>query len=106
MMLGQPARNPGWSASARGRILERCRNQEPPVARRAVPAEHSDGPREVRPTAFVSAADLGDEPVVVGHPVDVKAAAACRGANDPLAGPADLNEDTLVIETLRGPGHA
>jgi len=105
-MLGQPAHSPGRSASARGRILERCRNQEPPVARRAVPAEHSDGPREVRPTAFVSAADLGDEPVVVGHPVDVKAASACRGANDPLAGSSDLNEDTLVIETLRGPGHA
>ena len=106
MMLGQPAPSAGRSTSTADRILERCRNQLPPVARRAVPAERSDGPREIRPTSLVSPADLGDEPVVVGHPVDVKAASACRGANDPLAGSPDFDEDTLVIDTRRGPGHA
>jgi len=48
-----------------------------------------------------------DEPVIGCHVVDVKAASARRGADDPFAGPMGVDDDAVVIEErLRGSEHA
>ena len=42
---------------------------------------------DIDPTSLAAPADLGHEPVIACHPVDVKAASARGRADDPLAGP-------------------
>jgi hypothetical protein len=97
----------GVPGSGANRRFDRLRNEPPPVARWAVPRQSRERPREVGTSALVAAADLGDEPVIGCHPVDVEAAFARGGACDPLSRPTCFDDDALMIEeTLRGPGHA
>jgi hypothetical protein len=75
--------------------------------RSAVPCERCECPRHVGPTSLVAQPDLGDEPVIGCHVIDVKAASARRGADDPFAGPMGVDDDAVVIEErLRGSEHA
>jgi len=93
--------------SAPGRIFERRRNQAPPVVRSAVPRERCECPRHIGPTSLVAQPHLGDEPVIGSHLINVKAASARRGADDPFAGPRSVDDDTMVIEErLRASEHA
>jgi len=102
-----PSDNVGEARSARCRLLEGRRNQAPPVAPLPSPGERGERPRDVGPTSLVAPADLGDEPVIGGHLIDVKLAFARPGADDPLVRPAGFDEDTVVIgERLRGSEHA
>ena len=100
MLRGQPVHSVAVAASAPNRSLERRRNQAPPVARWATPRERSKRPRQIRPTSLVAQPDLGHEPIVGCHLIDVKAAPARRGADDPLAWAAGFHDDTLVIEEM------
>ncbi len=106
MLLDQPAHSVGVAGSAPNHSFERRRNQPPPVARWAVPGESRERPPDVGISSLVAPADLGDEPVIARHPVDVEAASAVGGADDPLARPTGFDDDVLMIEeTLRGPAH-
>ncbi len=107
MLRGQPVHNARAAGSAPNRSLERRRNQAPPVARGATPRQRSKRPRQIRPTPLVAQPDLGHEPIVGCHLIDVKAAPARRGADNPLARAPGFDDDTLVIEEmLRGSEHA
>jgi hypothetical protein len=107
MLRSQPVGSFGAADSAPNRSFERRRNEAPPVAGWAVHRERRDRAREVSTSSFVAPADLGDEPVIDFHPVDVEGASTIGGADDPLARPTGFDDDVLLIEeALRGPGHA
>lgn len=107
MLRDPPARNLGKARSAPDRLFEGRRHQAPPVARSGTARERYECPRHIGPPSLVAQPHLGDEPVLGSHLIDVKAASAGRGADDPLGRPAGFDDDTLVIEeTVRGSEHA
>jgi len=107
MLHGPSWYSVGEARSVTDRMFDGGRNQAPPVPRSAIPRERSKRLRKIGPTPLVTQAHLGDEPVIGSHPIDVKAALARRGADDPLPRPTGFDDDTLVIEvTLDGWAHA